>query len=127
MHQLRGRVGRSGQRAYAYLFHPKDKVLTEEAYERLRTIGESTELALVTYAIHHLGNKGYKSLLMHDKRVAELPFDYRLKYHATVHQLDNNKILSVTGAPEEILDKCSQIYSDSKIHHLTLNNLMLCQ
>ena len=44
MHQLRGRVGRSGQRAYAYLFHPKDKVLTEDAYERLRTIGESTEL-----------------------------------------------------------------------------------
>ncbi len=44
MHQLRGRVGRSGSRAYAYLFHPRDKVLTEEAYERLRTIGESTEL-----------------------------------------------------------------------------------
>ena len=32
MHQLRGRVGRSGSRAYAYLFHPQDKVLTEEAY-----------------------------------------------------------------------------------------------
>ena len=44
MHQLRGRVGRSGQRAYAYLFHPRDKVLTEEAYERLRTIGETTDL-----------------------------------------------------------------------------------
>jgi transcription-repair coupling factor (superfamily II helicase) len=44
LHQLRGRVGRSGQRAYAYLFHPKDQSLTEEAYERLRTIGEATEL-----------------------------------------------------------------------------------
>jgi transcription-repair coupling factor (superfamily II helicase) len=44
MHQLRGRVGRSGHRAYAYLFHPQDKVLTEEAYERLKTIGEATEL-----------------------------------------------------------------------------------
>jgi transcription-repair coupling factor (superfamily II helicase) len=44
MHQLRGRVGRSGQRAYAYLFHPRDKVLTEEAYERLKTIGEATDL-----------------------------------------------------------------------------------
>jgi transcription-repair coupling factor (superfamily II helicase) len=44
MHQLRGRVGRSGQRAYAYLFHPRDKALTEDAYERLRTIGESTDL-----------------------------------------------------------------------------------
>ncbi len=44
LHQLRGRVGRSGQRAYAYLFSPKDRSLTEEAYERLKTIGESTEL-----------------------------------------------------------------------------------
>jgi transcription-repair coupling factor (superfamily II helicase) len=44
LHQLRGRVGRSGQRAYAYLFFPPDRALTEEAYERLKTIGEATEL-----------------------------------------------------------------------------------
>ena len=44
LHQLRGRVGRSGQRAYAYLFHPADMVLSEDAYERLKTIGEATEL-----------------------------------------------------------------------------------
>jgi len=44
LHQLRGRVGRAGQRAYAYLFTPPDRSLTEEAYERLRTIGEATEL-----------------------------------------------------------------------------------
>ena len=44
MHQLRGRVGRSGSRAYAYLFHPEDLVLSEEAYERLKTIGEATDL-----------------------------------------------------------------------------------
>jgi transcription-repair coupling factor (superfamily II helicase) len=44
LHQLRGRVGRSGSRAYAYLFFPPDRTLTEEAYERLKTIGEATEL-----------------------------------------------------------------------------------
>lgn len=44
LHQLRGRAGRSGQRAYAYLFHPQDQVLSEDAYERLRTIGEATDL-----------------------------------------------------------------------------------
>ena len=44
LHQLRGRVGRSAQRAYAYLLHPRDRTLTEQAYERLRTIGEHTEL-----------------------------------------------------------------------------------
>ena len=44
MHQLRGRVGRSGQRAYAYLMVPQDRSLTEQAYERLKTIGEATDL-----------------------------------------------------------------------------------
>ncbi len=44
MHQLRGRVGRSGSRAYAYLFHPRGRALGEEAYERLKTIGEATDL-----------------------------------------------------------------------------------
>jgi transcription-repair coupling factor (superfamily II helicase) len=44
LHQLRGRVGRAGMRAYAYLFYPPEKSLSEEAYERLKTIGETTEL-----------------------------------------------------------------------------------
>ena len=44
LHQIRGRVGRAGRRAYAYLFHPVDSVLSEEAYERLKTIGEATQL-----------------------------------------------------------------------------------
>jgi transcription-repair coupling factor (superfamily II helicase) len=44
LYQLRGRVGRRGQRAYAYLLHPPDQVLSEEAYERLKAIGEFTDL-----------------------------------------------------------------------------------
>jgi transcription-repair coupling factor (superfamily II helicase) len=44
LHQIRGRVGRSGSRAYAYLFHPRDKTLSQDAYERLKTIGEATDL-----------------------------------------------------------------------------------
>ncbi|MGZ6910501.1 MAG: transcription-repair coupling factor [Acidimicrobiia bacterium] len=43
-YQLRGRVGRRGPRAYAYLLHPADRALTEEAYERLKAIGEYTDL-----------------------------------------------------------------------------------
>jgi transcription-repair coupling factor (superfamily II helicase) len=44
LYQLRGRVGRRGQRAYAYLLHPADRALSEEAYERLKAIGEFTDL-----------------------------------------------------------------------------------
>ncbi|MBD3290134.1 transcription-repair coupling factor [candidate division KSB1 bacterium] len=44
LYQLRGRVGRSNQRAYAYLIAPPIKNLTQDAMKRLRTIEEFTEL-----------------------------------------------------------------------------------
>ena len=44
LHQLRGRVGRSNQKAYCYLFCPPVSVLTTEARLRLRTIEEFSDL-----------------------------------------------------------------------------------
>lgn len=44
LHQLRGRVGRSAQRGYAYLFFPDDGSLTETAHQRLQTIAENARL-----------------------------------------------------------------------------------
>lgn len=44
MYQLRGRVGRSNQQAYAYFTYNKDKTLTEDASNRLQAIAENTEL-----------------------------------------------------------------------------------
>jgi transcription-repair coupling factor (superfamily II helicase) len=44
LYQLRGRVGRSSQRAYAYLFHPPEETLSEDAYRRLEAIGEFSDL-----------------------------------------------------------------------------------
>lgn len=44
MYQLRGRVGRSAQQAYAYFFHPGGSKLTEEAHARMETLTEYTEL-----------------------------------------------------------------------------------
>ena len=43
LYQLRGRVGRSGRLAYAYLMYRKEKVLSEVAEKRLRAIREFTE------------------------------------------------------------------------------------
>ena len=44
MYQLRGRVGRNQQQAYAYFTYPSDKTLTIEATERLEALAENTEL-----------------------------------------------------------------------------------
>lgn len=43
LHQIRGRVGRSARRAYAYLTYKKGKVLTEDSAKRLTAIREFTE------------------------------------------------------------------------------------
>ena len=44
LYQLRGRVGRSDQQAYAYFTYRKDKILTEIAKKRLTAIRDFTEL-----------------------------------------------------------------------------------
>ncbi|MHC1693417.1 MAG: transcription-repair coupling factor [Sphaerochaetaceae bacterium] len=44
LYQLRGRVGRSDQEAYAYLFYPELRALSEVAVKRLKVISEHTEL-----------------------------------------------------------------------------------
>ena len=78
LHQLRGRVGRSGQRAYAYLFHPVDRTLTEAAYERLRTIGEHTELGSgFKIAMRDLEIRGAGNLLGRDQsgHIAAVGYD----------------------------------------------------
>ncbi len=44
LHQLRGRVGRSRERGYAYFLYPPHVPLTETAYDRLATIAQNNEL-----------------------------------------------------------------------------------
>jgi len=78
LHQLRGRVGRAGSRAYAYLFHPADKVLSEQAYERLRTIGDHTELGSgFKIALRDLQIRGAGNLLGRDQsgHIAAIGYD----------------------------------------------------
>lgn len=62
LYQLRGRVGRSSRQAYAYLLYEKDKVLTDIASKRLKTIKEFTEfgsgfkIAMMDLEIRGSGN-----------------------------------------------------------------------
>ena len=64
LHQLRGRVGRGRERAYAYFLHPADKPLTETSLERLRTIASNTDLgAGMQVAMKDLEIRGAGNLL----------------------------------------------------------------
>lgn len=44
LYQLRGRVGRSDRKAYAYMFYPENKALSDVAMKRLQVISDFTEL-----------------------------------------------------------------------------------
>jgi transcription-repair coupling factor (superfamily II helicase) len=64
LHQIRGRVGRGRERAYAYFLYPSDRPMTEQAHERLATIAQHTELGAGMYvAMKDLEIRGAGNLL----------------------------------------------------------------
>ncbi|WP_412540565.1 transcription-repair coupling factor [Longispora sp. K20-0274] len=64
LHQIRGRVGRGRERAYAYFLYPPEKPLTEHAHERLATIAQHTELGAGMFvAMKDLEIRGAGNLL----------------------------------------------------------------
>ena len=78
LHQLRGRVGRGRERAYAYFLYPPEKPLTETAHERLATIAQHTEMGAGMYvAMKDLEIRGAGNLLGGEQsgHVAGVGFD----------------------------------------------------
>ncbi len=64
LYQLRGRVGRAGQRAYAYFFKHRKKLPTPEGQERLETIAENVQLgAGYSIAMRDLEMRGAGEML----------------------------------------------------------------
>ena len=64
LHQLRGRVGRGRERAYAYFLYPPEKPLTETAHDRLQTIAANNDLgAGMQVAMKDLEIRGAGNLL----------------------------------------------------------------
>jgi transcription-repair coupling factor (superfamily II helicase) len=77
LHQLRGRVGRSHHRAYAYLVVPNKKAMTGDAEKRLEALASLEELgAGFTLATHDLEIRGAGELLGEDQsgQIAEIGF-----------------------------------------------------
>ncbi len=78
LYQLRGRVGRSHHRAYAYLVVPPKSVITPDAVKRLEAIESLEELgAGFTLAVHDMEIRGAGELLGDDQsgRMQEIGFD----------------------------------------------------
>ena len=86
MYQLRGRVGRAHERAYAYLFFPPTRALGEQAHERLKTIAEHTGLGSgFRIAMRDLEIRGAGNLLGAEQHghISEVGFDLYVKLVAS--------------------------------------------
>ena len=82
LHQLRGRVGRGRERAYAYFLYPTDKSLGEVAHERLKAVATHNELgAGLQLAMKDLEIRGAGNLLGGEQsgHIAGVGFDLYLR------------------------------------------------
>ncbi|MGI9199007.1 MAG: transcription-repair coupling factor [Candidatus Nanopelagicaceae bacterium] len=82
LHQIRGRVGRGRDRAYAYFLFPNDKPLTEVAIDRLNTIATNTDLGSgMQVALKDLEIRGAGNLLGGEQsgHIAEVGFDLYMR------------------------------------------------
>ena len=103
LYQLRGRVGRSDRKAYAYLFYPENKALSEIAMKRLQVISDFTELGSgFKIAMKDMEIRGAGNLLGKDQsgEVYAVGFEMYLNLlNAAIERLSN----SDWHAPDEVL------------------------
>ena len=82
LHQLRGRVGRGRDRAYAYFLYPPDQPLSEVAIDRLKTIASNTDLGSgMRVALKDLEIRGAGNLLGGEQsgHIADVGFDLYMR------------------------------------------------
>jgi len=114
LYQLRGRVGRSNQRAYAYLFHPEEDRLTDTAYRRLEAIGQFSDLGSgFELAMRDLEIRGAGSILSETQsgHIAAVGFDLYTELVADAV----NKLKGETPDEEEPEPVRIDLYADAHL------------
>jgi transcription-repair coupling factor (superfamily II helicase) len=114
LHQLRGRVGRSSERGYAYFLFPEGASITEPAYERLKTIAEHSRLGSgLAIAMRDLEIRGAGNVVGAEQsgHVAAVGFDM-------YSQLLKEEIGQLTGEPvQEEVDIKVELPVDAHLPH----------
>ncbi len=110
LHQLRGRVGRSRERGYAYFLYPKGTTLTENSYDRLATIAQNNDLgAGMAVAMKDLEMRGAGNVLGAEQsgHIAGVGFDLYMRLVGeavdTFRALARGEVLDATDSgPREV-------------------------
>ncbi len=112
LHQLRGRVGRSHHRAYAYLIVPNKKAMSSDAEKRLEALASMEELGSgFTLATHDLEIRGAGELLGEDQsgQMAEIGF-------TLYTELLERAVKSIRSGKIPDLDPSTRFGSDVELH-----------
>ncbi|KMM46042.1 transcription-repair coupling factor, partial [Cellulomonas sp. A375-1] len=114
LHQLRGRVGRGRERAYAYFLYPPEKPLTETAHDRLQTIAANTDLgAGMAVAMKDLEIRGAGNLLGGEQsgHIEGVGFDLYIRMVGEAVAAFRDDV------PEELPDVTIELPVDAHIPH----------
>lgn len=98
------------------VLHSSANVIFEKKKQSWRIAGDPTEGALSVFA-KKIGFHR-EDILAESPTLDEVPFDYELKFHASLHKQEKNNLLIVTGSPEVILklaDKAGDISGAQKL------------
>lgn len=101
------------------------RVFFSETEKRWRVVGDPTEAAIRVF-----GEKiGFKKddVLRESPLLSEIPFDYRLKYHAVVFRGAEGDSLIVSGAPEAVLAQSTHIWRAGHTHVLRPEDREECE
>ncbi|MEK7574979.1 MAG: HAD-IC family P-type ATPase [Patescibacteria group bacterium] len=95
------------------------RVMYSEKNQQWLVSGDPTEASMFVFG-QKLGF--HKDELEHESPlVSEIPFDYKLKYHATVHLDSGRQLLVAIGAPEVILKLCSKVWHGGQSREFLVN------
>ncbi|TAK68433.1 MAG: transcription-repair coupling factor [Actinomycetota bacterium] len=115
LHQLRGRVGRSRERGYAYFLYPPERPLSETAHERLATIAAHTDLGSgMQVAMKDLEIRGSGNLLGGEQsgHIAEVGFDLYVRLVGEALAQAKGE-----GPAEELADMKVELAVDAHLPH----------
>ncbi|MDP1809170.1 MAG: transcription-repair coupling factor [Actinomycetota bacterium] len=105
LYQLRGRVGRGGDRGYAYFTYEPGRVMTDTAVERLKTIGEFTELGSgFKVALRDLQIRGAGNILGAEQHGHVVSVGFDLYSRMLRQELDRIQGKTATVVPEVLIE-----------------------
>lgn len=84
--------------------------ISREAEGKVVIDGDPTEAAFLVF-----GEKfGFDQIVQRERypMLDELPFDFHTKYYANTHQMQDDRVMVVTGAPESVLPLCTSVWSE---------------